>query len=143
MILDIIKILKDVNFIEYEVKVYLVLLEKFFFLGYVILLNSGVFRFKIYEVLGGLVDWGEIMVSYENFVLYILLFFNELINLKKCKVEFLLEVVEEVFENYFYVFLNRENIWNIIGYEFILNCIKEVIKEVIGCILLEIWLEDV
>ena len=108
-------------------------------LGYAISLNSGVPRSKIYEVLGGLVDRGEVMVSHENPALYTPLPPNELINLKKRKAESSFEVAEEALENYSYVSLNRENIWNITGYEPILNRTKEAIKEATGRILLEIW----
>ncbi|MDQ0808269.1 TrmB family transcriptional regulator [Priestia megaterium] len=142
MTLDIIKILKDVNFTEYEAKAYLALLEKSPLSGYAISLNSGVPRSKIYEVLGGLVDRGEVMVSHENPALYTPLPPNELINLKKRKAESSFEVAEEALENYSYVSLNRENIWNITGYEPILNRTKEAIKEATGRILLEIWAED-
>jgi HTH-type transcriptional regulator, sugar sensing transcriptional regulator len=142
MTLDIIKILKDVNFTEYEAKAYLALLEKSPLSGYAISLNSGVPRSKIYEVLGGLVDRGEVMISHENPALYTPLPPNELINLKKRKAESSFEVAEEALENYSYVSLNRENIWNITGYEPILNRTKEAIKEATGRILLEIWAED-
>ncbi|MGG0555495.1 TrmB family transcriptional regulator [Priestia aryabhattai] len=142
MTLDIIKILKDVNFTEYEAKAYLALLEKSPLSGYAISLNSGVPRSKIYEVLGGLVDRGEVMISHENPALYTPLPPNELINLKKRKAESSFEVAEEALENYSYVSLNRENIWNITGYESILNRTKEAIKEATGRILLEIWAED-
>jgi HTH-type transcriptional regulator, sugar sensing transcriptional regulator len=142
MTLDIIKILKDVNFTEYEAKAYLALLEKSPLSGYAVSLNSGVPRSKIYEVLGGLVDRGEVMVSHENPALYTPLPPNELINLKKRKAESSFEVAEEALENYSYVSLNRENIWNITGYEPILNRTKEAIKEATGRILLEIWAED-
>ena len=142
MTLDIIKILKDVNFTEYEAKAYLALLEKSPLSGYAISLNSGVPRSKIYEVLGGLVDRGEVMISHENPALYTPLPPNELINLKKRKAESSFEVAEEALENYSYVSLNRENIWNITGYEAILNRTKEAIKEATGRILLEIWADD-
>lgn len=138
-----IEILKDLNFTEYEAKTYLALLEKSPLSGYAISLHSGVPRSKIYEVLGGLVERGEVMVSHENPALYTPLPPNELINLKKRKAETSFEVAEDALEQYSYVALNRENIWNITGYEPILNRTKEAIKQATGRILLEIWNEDV
>ncbi|RAS79962.1 TrmB family transcriptional regulator [Priestia endophytica] len=142
MKVDIIKILQDLNFTEYEAKAYITLLEKSPLSGYAISLNSGVPRSKIYEVLGGLVDRGEVMISHENPALYTPLPPHELINLKKRKAETSFEVAEEALEHYSYVSLNRENIWNITGHEAIINRAKEAIKEAKGRILLEIWMED-
>src|SRR5690606_2113517 len=139
---DTIKVLKDLNFTEYEAKAYLALLEKSPLSGYAISLSSGVPRSKIYEVLSGLVERGEVMMSHENPVLYSPLPPNELIRLRKQKAETSFTVAEKALERYSYVSLNRSNIWNISGSEAIVSRTKEAIKDASERIFLEIWKED-
>ncbi|MFS0577089.1 TrmB family transcriptional regulator [Sporosarcina sp. 179-K 3D1 HS] len=139
---ETIHVLKDLNFTEYEAKAYLALLEKSPLSGYAISLSSGVPRSKIYEVLAGLVDRGEVMMSHENPVLYSPLPPNELIALRKRKAEVSFDVAEKALEHYSFVSLNRGNIWNISGNEAVVSRAKEVIKHAKERILLEIWKED-
>ncbi|MFB5268453.1 TrmB family transcriptional regulator [Paenibacillus enshidis] len=139
---EIIKMLQNLNFTEYEAKAYLALLDKSPLSGYAISLNSGVPRSKIYEVLSGLVERGEVMVSHEDPSLYTPLPPQELIRLKKSKMESSFETAEAALSHYSYVSLNRENIWNITGYEAILSRTKEAIHRASGRILLEIWTEE-
>ncbi|MFM9280367.1 TrmB family transcriptional regulator [Paenibacillus jiagnxiensis] len=139
---EIIKMLQDLNFTEYEAKAYLALLDKSPLSGYAISLNSGVPRSKIYEVLSGLVERGEVMVSHEDPSLYTPLPPQELIRLKKSKIESSFEAAEAALSHYSYVSLNRENIWNITGFEAILSRTKEAIHRASGRILLEIWTEE-
>ncbi|MDP4098065.1 TrmB family transcriptional regulator [Paenibacillus sp. P96] len=139
---EIIKMLQDLNFTEYEAKAYLALLDKSPLSGYAISLNSGVPRSKIYEVLSGLVERGEIMVSHEDPSLYTPLPPQELIRMKKSRLESSFEAAEAALANYSYVSLNRENIWNITGYEAILSRTAEAINRASGRILLEIWTEE-
>lgn len=139
---DTIKILKDLHFTEYEAKAYLALMEKSPLSGYAISLNSGVPRSKIYEVLAGMVERGEVMMSHENPVLYSPLPPKELIHLRKRKADTSFEMAEKALEHYSYVSLNRENIWNISGTDAILSRTKEAIKHAKDRILVEIWKED-
>ena len=76
---DIIAILQELDFTEYEAKAYITLLEKSPLSGYAISLNSGVPRSKIYEVLNGMVARGDILVSQENTPQYLPLSPEELI----------------------------------------------------------------
>lgn len=142
MKLEIIKMLQDLNFTEYEAKAYLALLDKSPLSGYAISLNSGVPRSKIYEVLSGMVERGEVMVSHEDPSLYTPLPPQELIRLKKSKIDSSFEAAETALAHYSYVSLNRENIWNITGFEAILSRAAEAINRATGRVLLEIWTEE-
>ncbi|NOU70987.1 TrmB family transcriptional regulator [Paenibacillus sp. LMG 31458] len=142
MKLEIIKMLQDLNFTEYEAKAYLALLDKSPLSGYAISLNSGVPRSKIYEVLSGMVERGEVMVSHEDPSLYTPLSPQELIRLKKSKIDSSFEAAETALAHYSYVSLNRENIWNITGFEAILSRAAEAINRAAGRVLLEIWTEE-
>jgi hypothetical protein len=71
MRLDVLAILQELSFTEYEAKAYLALLEKAPLSGYAVSLNSGVPRSKIYEVLGGMVARGDVMISQEDTPLYL------------------------------------------------------------------------
>src|SRR3974377_606973 len=57
------KLLAHLGFTEYEAKAFLALLQESPLTGYAIARISGVPRSKIYEVLGGLVDRGDVLVS--------------------------------------------------------------------------------
>ncbi|TXK84102.1 TrmB family transcriptional regulator [Paenibacillus sp. N3.4] len=142
MKLEIINMLQDLNFTEYEAKAYLALLDKSPLSGYAISLNSGVPRSKVYEVLSGMVERGEVMVSHEDPSLYTPLPPQELIRLKKSKIESSFEAAETALAHYSYLSLNRENIWNITGCEAILSRTEEAINRAAGRVLLEIWTEE-
>ena len=71
MIEDILGILKNLNFKEYEAKAYLALLEESPLTGYAVAENSSVRHSKIYEVLESLVMRGDIFDSYGNTPQYI------------------------------------------------------------------------
>ncbi|MDO3409834.1 TrmB family transcriptional regulator [Saccharibacillus sp. CPCC 101409] len=139
---EIVHMLQELNFTEYEARAYLALLDKSPLSGYAISLNSGVPRSKIYEVLGGLVERGEVMVSHEEPALYTPLPPQELIRLKKRRAEASLEAAEAALEQYAYVASNRENIWNINGADAILSRAAETIRRAEGRVLLEIWPEE-
>jgi len=139
---DVLLILHELGFTEYEAKAYLALLEKFPLTGYAVSLNSGVPRSKIYEVLGGMVGRGDIMISQDKTPLYVPLPPNELIEQKKHRAEQTYKDAQEALEQYSSSSQNRENIWNISGHNAIINRVKEAIKTAKHRILLEIWEED-
>lgn len=142
MKLDIIKILQDLGFTEYESKTYLALLEKSPISGYAVALISGVPRSKIYEVLGGLVARGEVIMSPGNTALYSPLPPKELLEKRRRKAETTLDLAQNALEQYIYNKENRENIWNITGRKDILDRVREVIRNAKGHVLVEIWKED-
>ncbi len=139
---NVLEILRDLNFTEYEAKAYVTLLESSPLSGYAVSLNSGVPRSKIYEVLSGMVNRGDIMVSQDNTPLYVPLPPHELIAQRKRKAEQIFNVAQETLEQYTASSQNRENIWNISGYEAIISRISEGIKGAKHRILMEIWQED-
>ena len=139
---DVLRILQDLNFTEYEAKAYLALLEKSPLSGYAVSLNSGVPRSKIYEVLGGMADRGEVLVSHETPALYMPLPPDELVAGRKRKAEKSLKEAETALKQYPQAARNRENIWNITGHEAIINRIREAAARASCRILLEIWRED-
>ncbi|MEJ8305742.1 TrmB family transcriptional regulator [Saccharibacillus sacchari] len=139
---EIVKLLQDLNFTEYEAKAYLALLDKSPLSGYAVSLGSGVPRSKIYEVLGGLVDRGEVLISHEEPSLYTPLPPQELIRLKKRRAESSFEAAEAALEHYSFVSSNRENIWNITGADAILERAADAIERAQQRVLLEIWPEE-
>ncbi|GGA24051.1 TrmB family transcriptional regulator [Paenibacillus physcomitrellae] len=139
---EMIRMLQDLNFTEYEAKAYLALLDKSPLSGYAISLNSGVPRSKIYEVLSGLVERGEIIVSHEEPALYTPLPPQELIRLKKNKMKSSLDAAAEALSRYTQAAANREQIWNITGSEAILSRTAEAIGRAGERVLLEIWTEE-
>ncbi len=139
---DIIAILQELKFTEYEAKAYLALLEKSPLSGYAISLNSGVPRSKIYEVLNGMVARGDILVSQENTPQYFPLSPKELIAQRKRDAEKTYQTAHKALKKFEVSSQNRGNIWNISGHEAILARVKEKIKDAKRRILLEIWQED-
>ncbi|CAM3375284.1 MULTISPECIES: TrmB family transcriptional regulator [Saccharibacillus] len=139
---EIIKLLQDLNFTEYEAKAYLALLDKSPLSGYAVSLGSGVPRSKIYEVLNGLVERGEVLISHEEPSLYTPLPPQELVRLKKKRAESSFEAAETALDHYAFVSSNRENIWNITGADAILARAADTIERAETRVLLEIWPEE-
>ncbi|GAA3411281.1 TrmB family transcriptional regulator [Paenibacillus hodogayensis] len=139
---EVLTFLQEMSFTEYEAKAYLTLLEKSPLSGYAVSLNSGVPRSKIYEVLGGMVSRGDILVSQESTPLYVPLPPNELIAQRKRKAEQVFADAQQALEQYTITSQNRESIWNIAGGEAIINRIREGVKGARHRILLEMWKED-
>jgi sugar-specific transcriptional regulator TrmB len=139
---DVISILQQLNFTEYEAKAYLALLEKSPLSGYAISLHSGVPRSKIYEVLSGMVARGDILVSQENTPLYLPLSPAELIARRKRHAEKNYHIAQKALQQFAVTSQNRENIWNISGHEAIIARVKEEIKGAKHRVLLEVWKED-
>lgn len=139
---DLLKILQDLNFTEYEAKTYLALLEKSPLSGYGIARLSGVPRSKIYEVLEGMVEHGEVLVSYSEPVQYAPLPPRELIALRRRKVEATLTAAEHGLEHYIANTTSRDLIWDITRREDILARVREVASRAQQRILLQLWQED-
>jgi sugar-specific transcriptional regulator TrmB len=140
---DLIKILKNLGFTEYEAKAYLALLEKSPQTGYGVALNSGVPRSKIYEVLDGLVKNGEVILSYGAPILYAPLPPKELIKHRRKKAESDLNAAFISLEHFLDNTEERDNIWNITGREEILSKANELIKIAEKEVLIELWEDEV
>lgn len=139
---EVISILQQLDFTEYEAKAYLALLEKSPLSGYAISLNSGVPRSKIYEVLSGMVARSDILVSQENTPLYLPLSPAELIAQRKRRAEKTYHIAQNALQQFAVTAQNRENIWNIAGHEAIMARVKEEIKGARHRVLLEVWNDD-
>jgi len=126
---EIITTLKNLGFTEYEAKAYIALLEKSPLSGYGVALNSGVPRSKIYEVLDGMAQNGEVMVSYGAPVLYSPLEPKELIDRRRNKSKEIYDIAYNSLENFSAMPENRDNIWNISGSEDIINKAKQLISQ--------------
>lgn len=82
---NILEVLKNLNFTEYEAKAYLTLLEESPLTGYAVAKNSGVPRSKIYEVLDSLAMRGDILISHGNTQQYVPIPAKELIKNRRVK----------------------------------------------------------
>ena len=139
---DILAILQELRFTEYEAKAYLTLLERAPLSGYAVSLNSGVPRSKIYEVLGGMVARGDVLVSQESTPLYVPLAPDELIAQRKRRAERTFREAESALEQYAASTHQRDGIWNIAGRDAILDRVAESIQGARHRVLVEIWRED-
>lgn len=143
MSFDMLAVLQDLNFTEYEAKVYLTLLREFPLTGYAVARNSGVPRSKVYEVLAGLVDRGDVLISHETPALYSPLPTEELLTRRRRKAEESFTTAEQALERYSNAGRNRDNIWNITGREAILGRVREVLRSAKSRIMAELWPEEV
>ncbi|PKM95068.1 MAG: hypothetical protein CVU84_07025 [Firmicutes bacterium HGW-Firmicutes-1] len=139
---EIIITLKNLGFTEYEAKAYLALLEKSPLSGYGVALNSGVPRSKIYEVLDGMAQNGEVLISYGAPVLYAPLPPKELIERRRNKTEENFDAACNSLEDFSSRVEDRDNIWNISGYDEIINKAREIINAATESLIIEIWKED-
>jgi sugar-specific transcriptional regulator TrmB len=134
--------LQRLGFTEYEAKVYLALLRQSPLSGYAVARGSGVPRSKVYEVLQGMVERGEVLVSYGDPTQYAPLPANELIAKRRSVTESLLQTAEQALEGYATDDVGLSLIWVISGREEILARMREVIGRAARQILLEVWPDD-
>jgi sugar-specific transcriptional regulator TrmB len=139
---ELIPILQNLGFTEYEAKVYLALLKQSPLSGYAVARSSGVPRSKVYEVLHGMVERGEVLVSYGEPTQYAPLSAKELIAKRRSTTESLLQTAEDALEEYATDGVGNSLIWAISGREEILARMREVITRAERQILLEVWPED-
>ncbi|MEH7122426.1 TrmB family transcriptional regulator [Bacillus sp. JJ1773] len=139
---NILEILKNLNFTEYEAKAYLALLEESPLTGYAVAKNSGVPRSRIYEVLDSLAMRGDILVSPGNTPQYTPVPAKELIKSRRMKAEENFELAEKSLAEFERSANDRENIWNITGRNEILEKVKACILSAKKRILLEVWKEE-
>lgn len=139
---ELLPMLQRLGFTEYEAKVYLALLKHSPLTGYAVARRSGVPRSKVYEVLHGLVERGEVLVSYGEPTQYAPLPVKELIARRRSGTESLLRAAEDALEDYAADDAGNNLIWTISGREQILARMREVISRAQQQILLEVWPED-
>lgn len=133
---------QEIGFTEYETKAYLALLDDSPLSGYRVAQSSGVPRSKIYEVLGGLVRRGAVLVNHGEPVRYAPLSPKELISRRRREMEDSLAAAEKSLERYAESPDSRGVIWDIKGREEILERSREVIGRAERSILVEVWEED-
>lgn len=140
--MEMLEVLKNLGFTEYEAKTYLALLTHSPLTGYAVAKNSGVPRSKIYEVLDGLIARGDIIASPGNPPLYKALPAKDMIAARKAKIEENCSAAEQLLEQFENSSDDRDNIWNITGLNNILQKVNECILSAKKRILIEIWAED-
>ncbi|HEX2996830.1 MAG TPA: TrmB family transcriptional regulator [Anaerolineales bacterium] len=140
---DLSKLLTHLGFTEYEAKAYLALLHQSPLTGYAIARASGVPRSKIYEVLGSLVERGDVLVSHGEPVQYTPKQPTELIASRRRTVEQQFSAAEQGLEQFLSQNIPNDLIWDIRGRDEILSRLCEVIGRAKEQILLQIWEEDV
>jgi sugar-specific transcriptional regulator TrmB len=137
------KLLNDLGFTGYEAKAYLALLQQSPLTGYAIARVSGVPRSKIYEVLGSLVERGDVLVSYGEPIQYMPKPPDELIQSRRQKVEKQLDDAEKGLEQFINQKVPTDLIWDIRGRDEIFFRLREVIGRARQQLLVQIWEEDV
>ena len=85
--MELLDVVKNLGFTEYEAKAYLALLLESPSTGYAVAKNSGVPRSKIYEVLENLTSRGDVLVSPGEPPLYRALPAKDLIAMRKSRAE--------------------------------------------------------
>ena len=141
--MDILKILKRLDFTEYEAKAYLALLSSEQPLtGYAVAKNSGVPRSKIYETIETLLSRGDVIASPGDPPLYQAISAKELISSRKAEAEDNFSKAEKYLAELEIGSHDRDNIWNITGCDAICQKVTECLRSAEKRILLEIWAED-
>ena len=139
---DILQLLANLGFTEYEAKTYLALLQQSPLTGYAVARASGVPRSKIYEVLGNLVARGDVLVSYGEPVQYAPRPVGELIETRRQTAEKQLSAAEQGLEQFARQQPPTDLIWDIRGRDEILFRLREVTSRAKRQILMELWAED-
>ena len=139
---DVVGVLGDLGFTEYEAKVYLALVRESPLTGYAVARASGVPRSKVYEVLGGMSGRGEVLVSHGEPVRYAPLPPPELIASRRRQAEDALSAAAEGLERHARGSGGSDLIWDITGRGEVLGRLREVIGRSERKVLLQVWQED-
>jgi sugar-specific transcriptional regulator TrmB len=139
---DLSHLLTGMGFTEYEARAYLALLHESPLTGYAVARVSGVPRSKIYEVLGSLVERGDVLVSHGEPTQYVPRPPRELIETRRQRAEKQFAEAEKGLEQFVHRAPPTELIWDIRGREEILFRVRDVIGRAREQILLELWEED-
>jgi len=135
-------LLKDFNFTESEAKAYITLIQNGPCTGYELSKLSGVPRSKIYNILEILYNKGYVTNTRdEKSLLYKAEPIEHIIRLIKNSTEDKLYLLSQQISN-FEIEKDNEKIWNLYGYEAILNKCLELIERAEYEILIEVWADD-
>jgi sugar-specific transcriptional regulator TrmB len=139
---DLSRLLANLGFTEYEARTYLALLQQSPLTGYAVARASGVPRSKIYEVLGNLVERGDVLVSYGEPIQYSPKPPGELLETRRQTFEKQLSSAEAGLAQFVCQKTPTDLIWDIHGRDEIFYRLREVIGRAERQILLEILAED-
>ncbi len=139
---DTLGMLAKIGFSEYEAKTYLALLRKSPLSGYAVARLSGVPRSKIYEVLGSLVERGDVLVSNGDPALYTPKPTQELIETRRATAEKRLSEAAQGLQQYQEQSAPANLIWELHGRDEIMFRLNEIIGRAAGQILLQVWADD-
>ena len=139
---DLTQLLGHLGFSEYEAKTYLALLNKSPLTGYAIARMSGVPRSKIYEVLGSLVERGDVFISCGEPVQYAPKAPDDLITSRRKMVEKQLDDAARGLQEFADQNTPTDLLWDIRGREEIFFRINEVIGRAKHQLLMQFFDED-
>jgi HTH-type transcriptional regulator, sugar sensing transcriptional regulator len=139
---ELIRILSDLDFTDYEAKTYLALLRESPSTGYAVARSSGVPRSKIYEVLESLVTRGDVLLSKGDQTLYSPRSPSELVRMRRERLEGRLDTAAVALDAYARSREPDDLIWDIRGSEEIFFRIREVVGRARSQLLVQIWGSD-
>ncbi len=144
---DLLVLLKDLGFTEYEAKAYLALLKGSPATAYAVARDSGVPRSKVYGVLEGMVGRGVAFVSHGEPAGYAPLPPRELVRARRREAEDVLSAAEEGLEGWAEredgtAGTGEERIWDIKGRREVLSRLRELVGRAEERVLLQVWGED-
>ena len=139
---ELVDLLQELRFSEYEAKAYIALLDKSPATGYAVSLHSGVPRSKIYAVLGALVKRGDVILGQGKPAVYTPLNPMELVERRRKAADDVFATAKTSLKRYVSGGRKREDIWNVAGRDAILSRVREVLRHAEQRVLLEIWKEE-
>lgn len=121
--------MKKYDFLEMEIRVYIILLEKGNFIGYEVSKILGVLCLKVYNILEKLLKKNLIVVNKLEFKFYYVILVNEF-----------LEKLEKSVKNDFFFFIKNlgmikekdeeDMLWKVDGIEYVLDKVEYLVKNV-------------
>jgi sugar-specific transcriptional regulator TrmB len=139
---NLIPLMKKFNFTEYETKVYVTLLKVGPSTGYEISKQSSVPRSRVYNILETLIQKGIVLEAQTNPILYSAIPINEFKENISRNVSSSLEEIDNYLVQY-EKNTDSEALWNIDGFQNILNKSKYLIQYAKEEVLIQIWQEMV
>lgn len=140
---NIISLMKKYNFTEYETKVYIALLQTGNATGYEVSKLSSVPRSKVYNTLADLSKKGLVLSSQGDQVLYSAVPVDEFVNSLKRDVKSDMDALKLSLNQYRHTNEEKREIWNIEGYDNVINKAKSLLSRAESELFVQIWKEDI
>lgn len=140
---QILALMKKYNFSGYETKVYIALLKNGKSTGYEISKQSSVPRSKVYNTLETLSRKGLVHKTQSQQTLYMAVPVEEFISTLQKNVNHDIKDMQEVLLQYYNQDHEKEEIWNIDGYQNVIDKAKELIHRASEELLIQLWVEDI